>query len=73
MHPQINQDEPGSCPICGMELEPVLATASADNENPELRDMNRRFWLAAFFSLRRIDLGVGMERIPGKPECDQGW
>lgn len=43
MHPQIRQMGPGSCPICGMTLEPVVATAEP-GESPELRDMTRRFW-----------------------------
>jgi Cu+-exporting ATPase len=46
MHPQIVRDEPGSCPICGMALEPITPTGEAV-ENPELRDMTRRFWVAA--------------------------
>jgi Cu+-exporting ATPase len=43
MHPQIVRNEPGTCPICGMALEPRTLT-SAPVENPELRDMTRRFW-----------------------------
>src|SRR5712675_1616971 len=46
MHPEIIRDGPGSCPICGMALEPVVPTAE-DADNPELRDMRRRFWVAA--------------------------
>ena len=42
MHPQIVRDAPGACPICGMALEPMMVTA-ADDDNPELRDMTRRF------------------------------
>jgi Cu+-exporting ATPase len=42
MHPQIRQDHPGHCPICGMALEPVLPTE--DDDNPELADFSRRFW-----------------------------
>src|SRR6201993_1294031 len=45
MHPQIVRSEPGSCPICGMALEPRTITA-AQEENPELRDMTRRFWIS---------------------------
>ena len=50
MHPEIVQDGPGSCPICGMALEPidVQAQPAAD---PELRDMTRRFWGSALLSL----------------------
>jgi len=43
MHPQIRQPAPGSCPICGMALEPVMPTLD-DDENPELIDFQRRFW-----------------------------
>jgi P-type Cu+ transporter len=45
MHPEIVRPAPGSCPICGMALEPRTVNASAD-ENPELRDMSRRFWVS---------------------------
>jgi Cu+-exporting ATPase len=44
MHPEIARDKPGACPICGMALEPMMPTAAAgEEENPELRDMSRRF------------------------------
>ncbi len=43
MHPEIRQDAPGRCPKCGMTLEPVLPELEAD-ENPELKDFQRRFW-----------------------------
>ena len=46
MHPEVRQVGPGSCPICGMALEPVLATAET-GPNPELADMTRRFWIGA--------------------------
>jgi Cu+-exporting ATPase len=45
MHPEIVRPAPGSCPICGMALEPRTVTA-AQEENPELRDMTRRFWVS---------------------------
>jgi Cu+-exporting ATPase len=45
MHPQVRQMVPGSCPICGMALEPVLASTGT-GDSPELKDMSRRFWLA---------------------------
>jgi Cu+-exporting ATPase len=45
MHPEIVTDRPGSCPICGMALEP-LTVSLEDEENPELRDMRRRFWIS---------------------------
>jgi Cu+-exporting ATPase len=52
MHPEVRQDHPGECPICGMALEPVSAIAGTENEeNAELRDMSRRFWIAAALTL----------------------
>jgi len=45
MHPEVVRAEPGACPICGMALEPRTVTA-AQEENPELRDMTRRFWVS---------------------------
>ena len=50
MHPQIVRSESGSCPICGMALEPTTSTG-VDAENPELRDMTRRFWVGVVLSV----------------------
>jgi P-type Cu+ transporter len=50
MHPQIRQVGPGNCPICGMTLEPVTATADVGS-NSELLDMSRRFWVGLVLSL----------------------
>ena len=50
MHPEIRQVGPGSCPICGMALEPLLATAET-GPNPELADMTRRFWIGLGLTL----------------------
>jgi P-type Cu+ transporter len=58
MHPQIRQVGPGSCPICGMALEPVLATAQA-GPNAELIDMTRRFWIGLVLSLPVVALEMG--------------
>ncbi len=49
MHPEIVRPQPGACPICGMALEPRTVTATA-KENPELRDMTRRFWVSLVLS-----------------------
>jgi Cu+-exporting ATPase len=49
MHPEVIRDQPGACPKCGMALEPL--TVSLDDENPELEDMTRRFWIAAAFTI----------------------
>jgi Cu+-exporting ATPase len=50
MHPQIVRDKPGSCPICGMALEPRTVTA-AEEKNPELVDMARRFWVCSSLTI----------------------
>lgn len=51
MHPEIRQTGPGSCPICGMALEPVTATLDEEETNPELEDMSRRFWVSSVLAL----------------------
>ena len=52
MHPEVQQDHPGDCPKCGMALEPKTVTAGADDEeNAELHDMTRRFWIGAALTL----------------------
>ena len=52
MHPEVQQDHPGDCPKCGMALEPKTVTAGMDDgENVELRDMTKRFWIAAALTL----------------------
>ncbi len=58
MHPQIRQVGPGSCPICGMALEPVLATAEAGPSH-ELQDMSRRFWVGLILSIPIVALEMG--------------
>jgi Cu+-exporting ATPase len=44
MHPEIRQGQPGTCPKCGMSLEPLIPLAGTQDENPEIRDFQRRFW-----------------------------
>ena len=52
MHPEVQQEHPGACPKCGMALEPKTVTAGTDDEeNTELRDMTRRFWIGAALAL----------------------
>ena len=58
MHPEIRQQGPGSCPLCGMALEPLVA-ATADEENPELADMTRRFWISALFAVPLLAITMG--------------
>ena len=64
MHPEIVRSEPGSCPICGMALEPRMVTL--DEANPELVDMTRRFWVSAALTVPSVILAMG-EYIPGHP------
>ena len=65
MHPEIVRDGPGSCPICGMALEPVTVSLD-DEENPELVDMNRRFWVCLVLTIPVFALGMS-DLIPGQP------
>jgi Cu+-exporting ATPase len=66
MHPEIVRAEPGSCPICGMALEPRNVTIDDDSANPELADMTRRFWLAAAFTIPLFIVAMG-DLLPGEP------
>jgi Cu+-exporting ATPase len=63
MHPQIRQEGPGNCPICGMTLEPLTVTAEAQ-PNHELIDMSRRFWVGLALTLPVFILEMG-SHIPG--------
>ena len=58
MHPEVRQIGPGACPICGMALEPELATADT-GPNPELADMTRRFWIALALTVPVFVLEMG--------------
>ncbi len=58
MHPQIRQQVPGTCPICGMALEPEIATGG-EGENHELIDMTRRFWIGLVLTLPVFALEMG--------------
>ncbi len=63
MHPEIRQAVPGSCPICGMSLEPVTVTAGS-GPSPELTDMTHRFWVALVLSVPVLILGMGRDLVP---------
>jgi Cu+-exporting ATPase len=65
MHPEIVRDQPGSCPICGMALEPMTVTA-AEEENAELRDMTRRFWVSTVLTIPLVLIAMG-DYLPGRP------
>ena len=70
MHPEIRQIGPGSCPICGMALEPELATADT-GPNPELADMSRRFWIGLVLTLPVFALEMGAHIVGGHGFIDQ--
>ncbi len=65
MHPEIVRDAPGNCPICGMALEPRTVTL-AEEENHELTDMRRRFWVSVMFTIPVFMIGMS-DLIPGAP------
>jgi len=58
MHPEIVRPGPGNCPICGMALEPRTVTL-AEEENPELRDMTRRFWISTVLTVPLLAIAMG--------------
>ncbi|MBP2679731.1 MAG: silP, partial [Deltaproteobacteria bacterium] len=77
MHPEIRQDGPGTCPKCGMALETVAPAAAAirleprtaaagEEENAELVDMRRRFWISAALTIPLVAVAMG-EHLPGHP------
>ncbi len=63
MHPEIRRPGPGSCPICGMALEPVTVTPDTA-PSPELADMTRRFWIATALTIPIVILEMGRHFIP---------
>ena len=86
MHPEVSRRGPGSCPYCGMALEPRVATAE-EVENPELREMSRRFWVSAALTVPLLVFIVMGKTLPwvefalatpvvlwgGWPFFERGW
>ena len=68
MHPEVMQDAPGNCPVCGMALEPTTVTLE-EEENPELTDMTRRFWVSVVLTAPLVVIAMS-ELIPG---IDPSW
>jgi Cu+-exporting ATPase len=64
MHPEVHQIGPGSCPLCGMALEPVAVTL--DEANPELDSMTRRLWIGIGLTLPLLAVMVS-DAVPGRP------
>jgi len=65
MHPEIVRSEPGTCPICGMALEPRTVSLE-EEENPELTDMTRRFWISVLLTVPLLLIAMS-EMLPGLP------
>jgi P-type Cu+ transporter len=65
MHPEIVRDAPGNCPICGMALEPRTITLTQE-ENHELKDMRRRFWVSVVLTFPVFAIGMS-DLLPGAP------
>jgi Cu+-exporting ATPase len=59
MHPEVIRDKPGSCPKCGMALEPMGVPTGDEGPNPELVDFTRRFWVSAALSIPLLILTMG--------------
>ncbi|AOT02248.1 heavy metal translocating P-type ATPase [Arthrobacter sp. U41] len=72
MHPEIRQAGPGSCPICGMALEPVVVTAGS-GPNPELAYMSRRFWIGLALTIPVLILEMGGHLFPALHHVVPPW
>ena len=72
MHPEVRQDQPGSCPKCGMTLEPMLPSLE-DDDNPELRDFQRRFWWTLPLSAIVFVLAMFGHRLQWMDMTVQSW
>jgi Cu+-exporting ATPase len=59
MHPEIIRDKPGSCPICGMALEPMGVPTGDEGPNPELIDFTRRLWVSGLLSVPLLLITMG--------------
>ncbi len=66
MHPEVVRDAPGACPICGMALEPIVASAIEEAPDPELIDMTRRFWVSVALAAPLLALTMS-KLVPGNP------
>ena len=66
MHPEIVRDAPRTCPICGMALEPRTVSAAPEEDNAELRDMTRRFWISLGLSLPLLAFAMS-DMLPSSP------
>ena len=65
MHPQIEQDHPGNCPICGMTLEPKTVGAGDEEEQNEIKSLSRKFWIALVLTIPVLLVAMG-HAVPGR-------
>jgi len=74
MHPEIVRAQPGSCPICGMALE-LRTVTPGEQENPELRDMTRRFWIATVLTVPLVAIAMlhMFSGLPVQRALPAGW
>jgi len=72
MHPQVRQEGPGICPICGMGLEPEMPGLD-DEDDPELRDFSRRFWWTLPATTAVVVLAMFGQNIPALPVEARAW
>ena len=72
MHPEIRRDQPGTCPKCGMTLEPMMPTLD-DDENPELADFQRRFWWTLPLTIVSVLLAMVGHRLALFDGNQQSW
>jgi Cu+-exporting ATPase len=72
MDPEVRQEGPGSCPICGMALEPELLTVEP-GANPELADMTRRFWIGLALTLPVFVLEMGQHLVGHSESLPPAW
>ncbi len=72
MHPEVRQDHPGSCPKCGMALEPELPSLE-EHDNPELIDFRRRFWWTLPFTVAVVALAMAGHRLGGLDGATRNW
>ncbi len=64
MHPEVRQDHPGACPLCGMALERSVPASENEEESAELVDMRRRFWASLVLTIPTVFVAMG-EALPG--------
>ncbi|WP_310449521.1 heavy metal translocating P-type ATPase [Sulfuritalea sp.] len=73
MHPEVRQPGPGTCPKCGMALEPVLPELEQDEDNTEYRDFHRRFWASLPLTVSVVLLAMAGHRLDWLDPALRGW